>query len=233
MSGLTKPIILTGSQRPLMEIRSDARINLINSIELATLDIPEVCICFNNVLFRGNRAKKISINDFDAYQSPNFKPLAEIGIKIQLSDSIWRSQGMFQILKKFDHSVMSFALFPGLNPNDLEILIQSSIRGIIFEGFGAGNVPILDNSFIPLIEKLTENKKIVAIKSQCVNGSTDLTLYEGGSRALAAGAISCGDMTREAAIVKMMFLLGNFNNISLIKENFCRSLIGELSIENE
>mgnify|MGYP000070419888 FL=1 len=230
LPGLKKPVILTGSQRPLGKIRSDARLNLINAVELATYPIPEVCICFANKLLRGNRSKKMSVNKFDAFDSPNFEPLANIGTSIEISDKIHSSHGLFQCLKTFETSVMSFPIYPGVNPEELMFLADSNLKGIILESFGAGNVPIMNNSFVPLIKTLRNADKIVAIKSQCLYGKVDLGMYEGGSAALAAGAISCGDMTREASIVKLMFLLGNFpTNPMSIRENFVRSIAGELT----
>lgn len=226
---LNKPVILTGSQRPLSEIRSDARFNLINAIECATLDIPEVAICFENVLLRGNRAKKISTDAFDAFQSPNFEPLGEIGLNIYLSDEIRRPEGLVQVMNSFDPRVISLPIFPGMRPDDLNVLAKSAMRAVIFEAYGAGNVPTVNPSFIPVIQMLTEHDKIVAIKSQCISGHTDLRLYQGGAEAIAAGAISCHDMTREASIVKMMFLLGNVKQTSDIRRHFQENLCGEVS----
>lgn len=230
LTDIKKPVIFTGSQRPLSEIRSDARLNLINSVQLATYDIPEVSICFNNKLFRGNRSKKMSLSNFDAFNSPNFLPLADIGTKIELSSKIHHAESMFQSANKFDTNVISFPIYPGVNPNGLMFLAESNLNGIILEAYGAGNVPILDYSFVPLIKTLNENNKIVAIKSQCPFGKVDLELYEGGNAALNAGAISCSDMTREASVVKMMFLLGNFpTDKTAVKKHFCRSIAGELT----
>lgn len=230
LSNLTKPVILTGSQRPLGELRSDAKSNFIDAIEFATLDIPEVGICFNHRLFRGNRTKKVSIEEFDAFQSPNFEPLAKAGINIQVSANVRKPDGLFRVTKKFNPSVISFPIFPGMRANDFMVLAKSKIQGIIFEGFGAGNVPTIENSLIPLIEALVKANKLVAIKSECIQGSTNLNLYEGGRKALEAGAISCKDMTREAALVKLMFLFGNLDNLQRIKSNFSLSLAGELNL---
>ncbi|MCB0280003.1 MAG: asparaginase [Calditrichaeota bacterium] len=229
LSGLSKPVILTGSQKPLREVRNDARSNLINAVIMATYQIPEVCICFNNKLYRGNRAKKVSINDFDAYVSPNFEALAEIGIQINLSDQIIEPRGMFQLRKQFDTAVTSIPLFPGIKASDLLFLSKSAIKAVIFEGYGAGNLPSKENNFIPIVEELVRQDKIVVIKSQCIRGAVDLTLYEGGRKALDAGAIGSSDITRDAAIVKLMFLLGNLENQSQVKEYFLKPLAGEMN----
>jgi L-asparaginase len=232
LSGLKKAVIFTGAQRPLSEIRTDARINLINSIELATYNIPEVTICFNNTLFRANRSKKMSTNEFDAFDSPNLRPLARIGTEIFLSKRILKPSGIFKVLKTIDTAVMSFPIYPGVKANDMQFLIKSDIKGIILEAFGAGNIPIIKSGFVDLIKQLTGKGKIVAIKSQSPRGSVNLHKYEGGLAALNAGAISCGDMTREASIIKLMFLLGNFGtDIKSIKNYFSRSLVGERTEE--
>lgn len=230
LMNLHKPVILTGSQRPIAEIRTDAKSNLIDSIEMATYDIPEVAISFNNQLFRGNRAKKISIDEFDAFATPNYPHLADVGIKLQIHhERLRRPTGMFKVQREFSDRVMIIRLFPGLSPELLMPLLDTNIEAFIIEGFGAGNVPIQERSFIPFIEEATARDKIVAICSQSFEGEVDLGLYECGMLAEKAGAISCGDMTIEAAAVKMMFLLGQCKTPKKVKSNFVTSLAGEIT----
>lgn len=230
LNNLPKPVILTGSQRPLSAIRTDAKSNLINAIELATHDIPEVCIFFDYKLFRGNRAKKISIDDFDAFASPNFPLLAQVGLHIEIKDNHRMPTGMFRLDKTFNNDVLCLRLFPSLDPELLESLFQSNVKVIILEAFGAGNVPVLEYSVIPFIKKMSQSGKLVAITSQSMNGSVDLQLYDCGKQALDAGAITCGDMTTEAAITKAMYLLGQFEgNTPKVKNNFTLSLAGEIT----
>ena len=229
LNNLNKPVILTGSQRPLKEIRNDARTNLINSLELACYSIPEVMVCFDNRLFRGNRVKKIDISDYDAFSSPNFPVLADVGIDIKISDYILKRHGIFSCQTKFDCSLTSIPMFPGLKSDNLNYLADSNLKAIIFEAYGAGNIPVMNHSMIDLIEELVSRNKIVAIKSQCVYGKINLGLYSGGKEALHAGAISCMDMTREASIVKMMFLLAQYKKNKTIKEHFNKAIAGELT----
>lgn len=230
LNNLPKPVILTGSQRPLTAIRTDAKNNLINAIELATYDIPEVCIFFDYKLFRGNRAKKISIDDFDAFASPNYPLLAEVGLHVEVKNHHRTPAGMFRLDKNFHNDVLCLRLFPGMNPQFLESIAQSSVKMVILEAFGAGNVPVLENSMIPFIRKMSGSGRLVAITSQSMNGSVDLQLYDCGKQALGAGAIACGDMTTEAAIIKAMYLLGQFDgNINKVKNNFSLSLAGEIT----
>ncbi len=230
LNNLPKPVILTGSQRPLSVIRTDAKNNLINAIELATYDIPEVGIFFDYKLFRGNRAKKISIDDFDAYASPNYPLLAEVGLRIEVKNNHRSPGGIFRLDRKFGNEVLCLRIFPGMNPSFLDYLLSSQVKVVIFEAFGAGNVPVMDGSLIPFIEKMTSAGKLVALSSQSMNGSVDLQLYDCGRSAQKAGALSCGDMTTEAAIIKAMYLLGQFDGqIQKVRSNFTRDLAGEIT----
>ncbi len=230
LTHLSKPVILTGSQRPLSAIRTDAKNNLINAIELATHEIPEVCIFFDYKLFRGNRTKKISIENFDAFVSPNYPLLAEVGLRVEIKNHHRTPAGIFRLHKEFRNEVLCFRLFPGIDPEALEGLIQTPARVFVLEAFGAGNVPAMDRSVIPFIAKITAAGKLAVMASQSMNGSVDLNLYDGGKQALQAGAISCGDMTVEAAVIKAMYLLGQFEgNVQKIKNNFQVSIAGEIS----
>lgn len=230
LNNLPKPVILTGSQRPLTAIRTDAKNNLINAIELATYDIPEVCIFFDNKLLRGNRAKKTSIDDFDAFSSPNFPLLAEVGLRVEVKNNHRKPSGIFRLDKNFQNDVLCLRLFPGMNPQFLENISHSDVKVVILEAFGAGNVPVLEQSVIPFIRKMSLSGRLVAITSQSMNGAVDLHLYDCGKQALNAGAIACGDMTTEAAIIKTMYLLGQFDGaIQKVKNNFTLSLAGEIT----
>lgn len=230
LGNLTKPVILTGSQRPLSDIRTDAKNNLINAIELATYDIPEVGIFFDYKLFRGNRTKKISIDNFDAFTSPNFPALAEVGLNIEIKGHHRQPAGTFRMDRKFSNRVACFRLFPGFDPRVLDPMIDSGILVYVIEAFGSGNVPILDNSLIPFIDKATRSGRLVIITSQCINGAVNFDLYECGKQAMQAGAISGQDMTTEAAVIKAMFLLGQFDNqVAKVHNNFSTCLAGELT----
>ncbi len=230
LQNLPRPVILTGSQRPLSAIRTDAKNNLINAIELATYHLPEVCIFFDYKLFRGNRTKKISIDEYDAFASPNFPTLAEVGLNIEIKNNHRWPDGPFRLESAFDNRVVCLRLFPGLDPKLIEPLIHSDARVFILEAFGAGNVPALTLSFIPFIRKITEAGKLAAITSQSMRGAVNLQLYDGGRQALEAGAISCGDMTTEAAVIKAMFLLGRFRgSVSEVRSAFAWPLAGEVA----
>lgn len=230
LSNLSKPVILTGSQRPLAALRTDARTNLINAIELAIGAISEVCIYFANKLFRGNRTKKISIDEFDAFSSPNYPPLATVGLNIERIAPHRRPNGLIRLEEKFDNRVLGLIASPSLNPLYWQTLLETDVQVVVLKAFGAGNLPLGNQSLIPVIEGCTQQGKLIIICSQCMEGACSLDLYEGGQRARAAGAISAGDMTFEATLVKAMFLLGLFDgNVQRIRHHLSISIAGEIS----
>ncbi len=227
---LSKPVILTGSQVPLSNIRSDARRNLINAVEIATTDINEVAICFNDHVYRGNRATKTSIGDFDAFGSPNFPVLAEIGLEVELNKSPKSGELPLSVHPKFDNSVLVLNVFPSLNTNYLMALELSKLKAIIVRSFGSGNFPMKgESSLLPFFERCRDHGVIVVLLSQADYDAVNLNKYPAGRAALKAGAISGADMTLEAALTKMMWLLGNYEDKGTIEKLFQKSLAGELS----
>jgi L-asparaginase len=229
LQNVSKPVILTGSQVPMSSIRSDARRNLVNAIELATHPIPEVAICFNDHLFRGNRSTKMSIGDFDAFSSPNYPPLAEIGIEILLAEhEIRRVNAPFTCHSGFDDSILVIKLHPNLNPGIFNRMNLSEIKAIIIEAFGSGNMPMKGNyNLMPFIASCRDKGIHVIITSQAAYDAVDLTLYESGKTALKMGALSAGDMTMEAAITKIMHLLA----LNLADEDFNSQFEADLAGE--
>jgi len=228
LGDLQKPLILTGSQRPLSSIRSDAKSNLINALELATMDIPEVAICFGNNLFRGNRTKKISIESYHGFESPNYPPLATIGLNIHLKkQNILKDRININLQPEFDPSAVVIHVTPGLNPQQYLPMIAGNTRVFILSGFGAGNLPNMEQNWIEFISKAADKNKLVFIGSQSPHGQVDLELYDSGILAKNAGALSLDDMTIESALVKSMLLLANFEDPNIIKKYFEQPLAGE------
>ena len=210
---LPKPVILTGAQRPIASIRTDAKTNLVNALALATQDVPEVGLFFNHRLLRGNRARKVSIDDFDAFASPNYPALATVGLHVEIHEEHLRKPaGLFRVQRGFSDKVLILRLFPGLRPEHLAPLLDGEAVAFVFEAYGAGTVPVAERSLIPFIAEATGRGKLVALCSQAAAGRVEPELYEAGRRALEAGALSCADMTPEAAAVKLMFLLGQYND---------------------
>ncbi len=225
---LSKPVVFTGSQVPLSNRRTDARRNLINSVELATLNLPEVCICFNDRVYRGNRATKISIGDFDAFASPNHPVLAEFGVKLDIRTRYRPRSGSFQNHARFDPRIQLLKLYPGMNFSRVIPGDASDLRALVIEAYGSGNLPVGESlDLLPSLENYIRDDGIVIITSQAVYDEVDLGKYEGGRQAKKLGALSAGDMTTEACVTKIMYLLAQYNDKHTIGELFRESIAGE------
>jgi L-asparaginase len=228
LQGTSKPVIFTGSQVPMSNIRSDARRNLVNAVELATLPVPEIAICFNDHLYRGNRSTKMSIGDFDAFASPNCPLLAEVGIEIRLSDFIREPGSELQCNPVFDDAIHVVKLHPNLNPAFLNCIDLSMAKAVIIEAFGSGNFPLKgDYNMLPFIEKCRNTGCHVILTSQAAYDSVDLGLYTSGKAAKKLGALSGGDMTMEATITKTMYLLASSPDERSFRESFNQNVCGE------
>ncbi len=227
---LDKPVVFTGSQVPLSNRRTDARRNLINAVELATLHVPEVTICFNDKVYRGNRSTKISIGDFDAFASPNHPLIAEFGLRLQIHARYRPVSRPFHAEPLFHTGVRLIRLFPGMDfrgliPPDTEL-----VKAIIIEAYGSGNMPVRHvGDFLNALEDYAAQGGIVVVTSQALYDEVDLEKYEGGRRALSLGAISAGDMTIEASITKLMYLIGRYQDAAVVRDHFQRNLAGERS----
>ncbi len=236
---LDKPIILTGSQMPLGLNRSDARNNLITSLEIAGLKrnskplITEVCVFFNNFLLRGTRAKKIESDHFDAFHSENFPELAEAGVEIEVHEHyLWKNfnDGRLKFRNKFSSDVINWKIFPGMRIGGIsDVFLNAGFRGIIIETFGSGNTPT-DKEFLDEIKKLINAGVYIYNVSQCLGGSVKQGKYATSKKLDEFGVISGRDITSEAAIVKMMFILENFKDEGEIRQLLESSLRGELTI---
>jgi L-asparaginase len=237
LENLDKPVIITGSQLPLANARNDAAQNLVTALMLAASDgvptVPEVCILFNNVLLRGNRSRKVSSSGFAGFNSPNYHPLAEIGEHIKIDTRFLRkatTKGFF-INELLDPNVMVFDIFPGISPHIIRSVLHSQgLKGVILRTYGTGNAPTNDE----LLDEIDDaiNKKGIAIVNitQCVQGMVEMGLYDASVKLSQMGVISGVDMTPEAALVKMMFLLGQGYDIATVKEQMQKDLRGEQSV---
>ena len=223
------PVILTGAQRPLEELRSDARNNLINAVELATAEIPEVAIFFDYKLMRGNRTSKSHVNFFDAFISPNYPLLAKVGINIEIyRANLLTPGGHFQLHERVDNSLAVFKFFPDCNSEYFQP--GPAIRAVLLIAFGAGTIPLQSGNLPSRIEQWLKAGKVVVLASEARGGRIEPRLYESGQRLLEMGVISAGDMTFEAAVTKLMFLLGLYDQPGLIMMNFQKSLAGEMTL---
>ena len=225
-----KPVIFTGSQVPMSNIRSDAHRNVINAVELATYPVYDVAICFNDKLYRGNRASKMSIGEFDAFASPNYPVLAEVGININLKQTYSRPSSDLRCNPVFNDQLHVIKLYPGLNPEMLKCLDLSRTKAVIFEAFGSGNFPIEgSHSMLPFMESCRDAGCHLIITSQAAYDSVNLNQYKSGRAAKDIGALSAGEMTMEATVTKTMYLLGCGLSEQVFKSQFEVNLAGERS----
>lgn len=230
LRGLDRPVVLTGSQRPLADPRSDGRANLVGAVDLATRPIPEVGIYFDGVLLRGNRTTKRSSFAFAAYRSPNFPPLAEVGTGVRiLQPGRPERAGPLRVEGGFDPRVAAVRLLPGQPAAPLEALAGSDLGAVLIQAFGVGNIPVVDGGIARAIGRLVQAGIVVAIGSQSSHGMVDLGLYAGGRLARERGAIGIADMTMEAAAVKLMYLLGTVGNPEEVRRRMTEPLAGEVT----
>lgn len=232
LEGLSKPVILTGAQIPIGELRTDARDNLINALLIAAEGVcPEVCLFFGGKLLRGNRATKISSDELWAFDSPNFPPLATAGISIRYNmDIILPPGGQFRFSPyRTDVPIAVLKIFPGIQFQLFERIVTESLRGIVLESFGAGNIPQHDHALLPLVKKAAATGTIIIVCTQCLRGSVQLGAYEASAPLRQAGAISGFDMTVEAAITKLYYLFSQELHLEKIRKAMEKELRGELS----
>ena len=232
LEGLDKPVIFTGSQIPLSQIRSDAMDNLITSVMIAGQGrVREVCLYFRGKLLRGNRAIKASADGLIAFDSPNFPPLADAGIDIEYNEGLLRKSDSipFRAARVAPSGIGVLKIFPGIRFGLFEPIINEGLKAIVLETFGTGNVPDYDPALRPLIEKAIANGTIVCVCTQCVQGTVRLGAYETSSALAEAGAVSGTDMTTEAAVAKLYYLLSLGLKNSQVRKWMEKDLRGELT----
>ncbi|MBQ7357817.1 MAG: asparaginase [Clostridia bacterium] len=232
LENLNKPVILTGSQIPLCEIRSDARDNLIESLMIAADGkAREVCLYFGGKLLRGNRATKYSADGLEAFRSPNCLYLAEAGIEIKYSNALLRapSDKPFKVTRLSPIPIGVIKIFPGIQFELFEPIMTDKLRGIVIETFGAGNVPGGENELLPIIKKAIANGTVITVCTQCPNGRVTLGAYETSMMLKDAGAVCGYDLTTEAAVAKLYYLFSRGYDSDKIKELMETDLCGELT----
>jgi L-asparaginase len=232
LQDLSKPVVVTGSQIPWSQIRTDARDNLITSLMLASqYDIPEVAVFFHDKLYRGNRVRKIDANGFHAFESPNFPPLADIGTTFDINQDLLLKdpEKMLSVQKITSPKVAILTLFPGFQSDMLESLLQTSIKGLVLMTYGTGNAPAKDKKLLKLLERANRQGIVIVNCTQCYRGSVNMTGYANGQELLDVGVISGSDMTPEATLTKLSYLLSCHYTTEEIKQKMQTNLRGELS----
>ncbi|GHA23737.1 L-asparaginase 1 [Salinimicrobium marinum] len=234
---LTKPVIFTGSQLPIGDLRTDAKENLITSIQIAGLQrygqpvINEVCLYFEYKLYRANRTTKINAEHFQAFSSPNYPALVESGVHLSVNhEALWKPnrRRKMKLHPELNDQIALIKIFPGINRSLLEhIFAKEDLKGVILETYGSGNAPT-EEWFVKLLKDSVAKGIIVVNVTQCSGGSVNMGQYETSSQLKKIGVVSGKDITTEAAVVKLMYLLAQDLSPKVFKTIFETSLRGEM-----
>ena len=240
LGDLTKPVIFTGSQLPIGVPRTDGRENLISSVEIAAAKdgnghaiVPEVCICFDNMLMRGNRSTKANSDNFRAFRSENCPLLAEAGINIRYNTSIIRYpeswDAPLHLYTKLDTRVSILKIHPGITPQVVRnILLGEQTRAVIIETYGSGNAPS-KGWFLDIVKEAAASGKILLNVTQCIGGSVNMDIYSTGKALKSAGVLNGYDCTTESALAKLFWLMGETEDNGKVKDLLEENLRGEIT----
>lgn len=239
LEGLQKPVIFSGSQLPIGEIRTDARENMMTALEIASAKhngksiVQEVCILFDNKLFRGNRSFKYNSAKFEAFRSPNYPVLAEAGIHLKYNfDALMNnSEKEFICHNQLDNRVSVLKLFPGISASTIKSILDADVRSVVMETFGSGNTTT-EKWFLDLLGEAIKSGKNILNISQCQVGSVELGRYETSQGLKSMGVLNGYDMTFEAAVTKLMYLQGELADQDAVAYWIEKDIRGELTIND-
>lgn len=240
LQNLTKPVILTGSQLPIGQLRTDGKENLITSIEMAaarhqdgTPIVPEVCVYFNGHLMRGNRTTKQSADEFNAFESFNYPHLADAGVNINYHEEFIRKPDYHKPMTPMydlDPSVIILSLFPGAREDLVRHMIEApNLRSIIMRTYGSGNAP-QSPWLLSALKEATNRGKVIINISQCLQGRVEMGRYDTGYQLQEAGVVSGYDGTVESAVTKLMFLQGRYDSPEMVRKMMKQSICGEITV---
>ncbi|WP_394129939.1 asparaginase [Shewanella maritima] len=233
LHGLSKPVIVTGSQIPLAQLRSDGQTNLLNSLYIAAnYPVAEVCLFFNNKLFRGNRSTKAHADGFDAFASPNFPILLEAGIKIRLKAGTISqpTEQTLDVVTITQQPIGVVTLYPGMAVDIFKNILQQPVKALILQTYGVGNAP-QNKALLDTLQQADEQGIVIVNLTQCFQGKVNMGGYATGNALAQAGVISGGDMTVEAALAKLHFLLSISLTPEQIKAQMQQNMFGELTTD--
>ena len=240
LEGLTKPVVFTGSQLPIGVPRTDGKENLISAVEIAAAKdetgharVPEVAICFDSLLLRGNRSTKYSAEAFNAFASPNCPPLAQAGIHIQYNTDLIRKpvywDAQLRVQTHLDTRVAILKVHPGVTPQVMRaVLCDEGTRAAIIETYGSGNA-LSKDWFLDILKEADAQDKILLNVTQCKSGTVNMDLYATGASLKHAGVLSGADITTEAALGKLFCLMGRSADNKWVKAMLEKDLCGEIS----
>ena len=229
------PVVLTGSQLSIADPVADAWENIRYSIYMAASGYPGVFVAFNRKVMLGCRVSKVRSLSFDAFESINYPDVASIsalGLKINES-AIPKRKGIFQLKTDYSNQVAIIKMFPGIQEKELEMFYHEGYKALYIEGYGLGGIPFLNHDFVSCAKKLIDKGMTILLGTQCRYEGSNMSIYETGRKAIEAGIIQAYDMSVEAAITKLMWVLGQTDDPKRIREYFSLSLSGEVTILNK
>lgn len=233
LEDLTKPVIITGSQIPLAQLRSDGQVNLLNSLYLAAnYPIAEVCLYFNNQLFRGNRATKADADGFNAFASPNFPALLQAGIHIEVkAGALFQGtvKQTLQVAEITPQPISVVTLYPGISTDVIANMAAAPVRALIIKSYGVGNAP-QQPQLLEVLQQAAERGTVIVNCTQCFKGKVNMGGYATGNALQKSGVSSGFDMTLEAALTKLHYLLSQPLSADEVRRQMQLNLRGELTV---